>query len=694
MNKKIITVLLALAMLSSSAAFAAGESGSGKSNNNQGVIDQESQKSHKSFSVKFDEITDEGSLMKTENAEGDEIDFIIGGSVFYDNTGAEKKAADLKKGDEITVFVDAKSPAPLIMPQRYMACAVVLDTDEIGFVDVSKYSNKEGIIDKFLVNADNTLAINIGDDTAVVGKDGKAVDRASIKDGASLMVFYAASTKSIPAQTTPSKVVVLNTEDMDNGPDDGDKEPNVSKGEYKFKTYYITSDVTDNKKVEVSDSEEGETAQTLDLSEALIINNDGSPYEKLNKGNQITVYSELDSDDIEVAAVLKDEKYAVDVDEYVKSAMFGVVTNKANTLALNLDKNTNIVDMKGNKVSYKKLYGCDLIVIYKAVALSNPGQTSPEKVIVLDDDVYFDDIDLDDDFYDAVKYLVHAGIVNGYEDGKFYPNKTLTRAELTKIIYAAMVYAGEDEGDLDDAEELFEDVLESDWYAPYINRMYKLNKIDGVGDKKFEPNKKVTYEQAIKMIVSFMGKDQEAQDKGGYPEGYTAVAMELGITEGISIVGNKPITRRDAVVMVDRAVDYLDDAGNDKDEDKDEDKDDDRDDDKDDKTFVECKVTDGKLYIELDANATTGYEWIYHFKKDGIISLEDSEYITDKHEPGMVGVGGVQKFIFKGDKKGKTEINLEYKRASSEDAAKTVEVNVEVDKDGNIIKADISDIDD
>lgn len=686
MNKKIITVLLALSMLSSSSAFAAGERKPDESNNSPGIINQENQKSHESFSVKFDGVTDEGALMKTENEEGDEIDFIIADAVFYDNTGVEKKSSDLKKGDEVTVFVNDKSPAPAILPERYIACAVVLNTEEIGFVDVSRY--KGDILDKFLVNADHTLAINIGDDTKVVGKDGKEVDSASIQDDSDFMVFYTASTKSIPAQTTPSKVVVLGAAEINGKPGNGNQETDAFKGEYASKTYYIVSDVNDSKRVAVSDSENGEVTQTLDLSKAVLVNNDGSNYEKLNKGDEITVYWEDDEEDIDVVAVLKDEKYAVDVDEYTKSAMFGVVTNKANTLALHLDKNTAIVDLKGNKVSYKKLYGCDLIVIYKAVALSNPGQTSPDKIIVLEDDVHFDDIDIDDGFYDAIKYLVHAGIVNGYEDGKFYPNKTLTRAELTKIIYAAMIYAGEDEGDLEDSEDIFEDVLESDWYAPYINRMYKLNKINGVSDKKFEPNKKVTYEEAVKMIVSLIGMDAEAQNKGGYPEGYMTVAMELGLTEGISIVGNRPITRRDAVVMVNRAVDYFDDMDADKDDDQDQDED------KEYGDRVEYKVADGKLYTELDANATTGYGWTYSFKKDGVVSLEEQEYVENEHESGMVGVGGVQKFIFKGDKKGKTEIKLEYKRAASNDAEKTVEMSVEVDKDGNIIKADILEIDD
>ena len=41
------------------------------------------------------------------------------------------------------------------------------------------------------------------------------------------------------------------------------------------------------------------------------------------------------------------------------------------------------------------------------------------------------------DFAEAIKQLASNGIINGYENNKFEPNKYITRGELSKIIFTA-----------------------------------------------------------------------------------------------------------------------------------------------------------------------------------------------------------------------------------------------------------------
>ena len=53
----------------------------------------------------------------------------------------------------------------------------------------------------------------------------------------------------------------------------------------------------------------------------------------------------------------------------------------------------------------------------------------------------------------------------------------------------------------------------------------------GIGNGMFGPEDPVTYEQAVKMIVSALGYDLVANNKGGYPTGYLAVASSEGITK-------------------------------------------------------------------------------------------------------------------------------------------------------------------
>jgi len=77
----------------------------------------------------------------------------------------------------------------------------------------------------------------------------------------------------------------------------------------------------------------------------------------------------------------------------------------------------------------------------------------------------------------------------------------------------------------------------------------------------------------------------------------------------------------------------------------------------------------GKQFIiALEANPTTGYGWETDFE-ESFLKLVRSEFKPAKAEPGMVGVGGEQKFIFEGLKEGRTEATLTYKRPWERDFA-------------------------
>lgn len=126
--------------------------------------------------------------------------------------GDVKSVKDIKKGDKITVYTDAYSPAPLIMPPQYQADVIVVEdaAATLSNIDVDTYIKGEN---EMLVNAANTLALNIGDETEIVDREGNKVDAKDL-DKKDLAVIYGASTRSIPAQTTPNKVIVLGENKM------------------------------------------------------------------------------------------------------------------------------------------------------------------------------------------------------------------------------------------------------------------------------------------------------------------------------------------------------------------------------------------------------------------------------------------------------------------------------------------------
>lgn len=122
-------------------------------------------------------------------------------TLVFDNTG---KKVELKEGDKIVAYTFANKPQKLIYPPQFNPDVVIVETKEAGFVEV----------DYFFENLTNTyemLKLNIGENTELLNTKGEKVSAKDLKEK-NLVVFYTVSTKSIPAQTTPSKVIVLDEE--------------------------------------------------------------------------------------------------------------------------------------------------------------------------------------------------------------------------------------------------------------------------------------------------------------------------------------------------------------------------------------------------------------------------------------------------------------------------------------------------
>ena len=130
---------------------------------------------------------------------------------------------------------------------------------------------------------------------------------------------------------------------------------------------------------------------------------------------------------------------------------------------------------------------------------------------------------------EAVTVLSNLNILNGYEDGTFKPEATITRAEMAKIVCETLGYYS-----MGNDKTPFNDVEPKHWAAGYINTAAGLGIINGYGNGKFGPEDTVTYEQAVKMIVSALGYEPMAANKGGWPTGYTSVAANIGLTKGMS----------------------------------------------------------------------------------------------------------------------------------------------------------------
>ena len=67
----------------------------------------------------------------------------------------------------------------------------------------------------------------------------------------------------------------------------------------------------------------------------------------------------------------------------------------------------------------------------------------------------------------------------------------------------------------------------------------------------FYPDEPITYDQAYKMAVAFIGRTIEAEQAGGWPGGYAAVAVTQKLTKGLKDTAGEKLTVRDFYIMLE-----------------------------------------------------------------------------------------------------------------------------------------------
>ena len=109
----------------------------------------------------------------------------------------------------------------------------------------------------------------------------------------------------------------------------------------------------------------------------------------------------------------------------------------------------------------------------------------------------YTDVSCDSWYGRYVTYLSAKGVISGYGEGLFGPDKNISRAEAVKL----MLYAKELQNtDYSDVLNPFSDVLDSDWFFDEVMIGYKLGIILGYNDGTFQPNNPVTRAEFTKIF--------------------------------------------------------------------------------------------------------------------------------------------------------------------------------------------------
>ncbi len=159
----------------------------------------------------------------------------------------------------------------------------------------------------------------------------------------------------------------------------------------------------------------------------------------------------------------------------------------------------------------------------------------------------FYDVDTTSDVGNAISQLSSLGIINGFADGSFHPDETLTRAQFAKI---AVYMLGEQENAAArSASMVFSDVPKDNWASGYINYIAEKEIINGYPDGTFGANDTINYAQALTILIRLLGYSGE--DVGyRWPDGYISRASALGITRNMSFDTYENLTRGNAAYLV------------------------------------------------------------------------------------------------------------------------------------------------
>ena len=111
---------------------------------------------------------------------------------------------------------------------------------------------------------------------------------------------------------------------------------------------------------------------------------------------------------------------------------------------------------------------------------------------------------------EAVECLYRRGVVSGVGDGLFAPERTVTRAEFTKMLMSMVDYTEASAGSIP-----FTDVSEGDWAYGYIAGAYDNRIVYGVTEDTFGPNDYVTREQAAVFIERLINRFEENKPDPG-----------------------------------------------------------------------------------------------------------------------------------------------------------------------------------
>lgn len=154
----------------------------------------------------------------------------------------------------------------------------------------------------------------------------------------------------------------------------------------------------------------------------------------------------------------------------------------------------------------------------------------------------------------------HSTYIDGYNDGTFRADNSITRAEVAKMFYNLGI---DDSGDVVE----FSDVKESAWYYEPVRALARAGIVEGYSDGTFQPEDPITRAEFVAIMVRYCELAKGTGDTGfsdvasnHWAIGYIKAAKDTGYVKGYPDGTFRPennLTRAETVTIINRIFDRV-----------------------------------------------------------------------------------------------------------------------------------------
>ncbi|HAU31989.1 MAG TPA: hypothetical protein DCW46_06985 [Desulfotomaculum sp.] len=157
---------------------------------------------------------------------------------------------------------------------------------------------------------------------------------------------------------------------------------------------------------------------------------------------------------------------------------------------------------------------------------------------------------------------IDKGLAQGYPDGTFKPDNSITRAEFVSLINRSFQLTSSVKTD-------FSDVSPTNWFAGDIARARAAGYITGFEDGTFRPNKQISRQEAAAILArlliletsadnsAYLNEFTDAKDISAWSRGSVGAVVAKGLMNGYPDQTIRPaanISRAEAIVTLDRSI--------------------------------------------------------------------------------------------------------------------------------------------